>query len=41
MNKRLYTIFWYEKTTEYTEDTENDINSVVSASSVVDCRIMN
>ena len=32
----LFIIFWYEKTTERTEDTENYCNSVISASSVVD-----
>jgi len=34
--ERLFIIFWYEKTTERTEDTENYYNSVISASSVVD-----
>jgi bacillopeptidase F (M6 metalloprotease family) len=34
--QRLIIIFWHEKTTERTEDTENYYNSVISASSVID-----
>ncbi len=34
--ERHFINFWFEKTTECTEDTENYYNSVISASSVVD-----